>query len=89
MWFGEILVKGLMVVMQCFFELSCEEIFDFGKLFDIIGGLLVNLLLFLFMILSILFIVVLIGVVGVGGISFFVEVVMFKLLKMNLFSGLK
>ena len=70
MWFGEILAKGLMVAMQRLFELSREEIFDLGKLFDIIGGSLVNLLLPLLMILSTLFIAALIGAAGVGGISF-------------------
>ncbi|WP_312588906.1 flagellar biosynthesis protein FlhB [Vibrio cholerae] len=89
MWFGEILAKGLMVAMQRLFELSREEIFDLGKLFDIIGGSLVNLLLPLLMILSTLFIAALIGAAGVGGISFSTEAAMPKLSKMNPLSGLK
>ncbi|WP_246745595.1 EscU/YscU/HrcU family type III secretion system export apparatus switch protein, partial [Vibrio cholerae] len=89
MWFGEILAKGLMVAMQRLFELSREEIFDLGKLFDIIGGSLVNLLLPLLMILSTLFIAALIGAAGVGGISFSAEAAMPKLSKMNPLSGLK
>ncbi|HCZ9610919.1 TPA: flagellar biosynthesis protein FlhB [Vibrio cholerae] len=89
MWFGEILAKGLMVAMQRLFELSREEIFDLGKLFDIIGGSLVNLLLPLLMILTTLFIAALIGAAGVGGISFSAEAAMPKLSKMNPLSGLK
>lgn len=71
------------------FELSREEIFDLGKLFDIIGGSLVNLLLPLLMILTTLFIAALIGAAGVGGISFSAEAAMPKLSKMNPLSGLK
>lgn len=52
------------------FELSREEIFDLGKLFDIIGGSLVNLLLPLLMILSTLFIAALIGAAGSVGSVF-------------------
>ncbi|KFD80242.1 flhB HrpN YscU SpaS family protein [Vibrio paracholerae] len=70
MWFGEILAKGLMVAMQRLFELSREEIFDLGKLFDIIAGSLVNLLLPLLMILTTLFIAALIGAAGLVGSIF-------------------
>ncbi|ENM3913447.1 flagellar biosynthesis protein FlhB [Vibrio cholerae] len=89
MWFGEILAKGLMVAMQRLFELSREEIFDLGKLFDIIAGSLVNLLLPLLMILTTLFIAALIGAAGVGGINFSAEAAMPKLSKMNPLSGFK
>ncbi|EEW06446.1 conserved hypothetical protein [Vibrio mimicus VM603] len=70
MWFGEALAQGLFTAMQRLFSLDREEIFDIGKLFDIIGGSLVNLLLPLLMILITLFIAALIGAAGVGGLTF-------------------
>ncbi|ENM5772754.1 flagellar biosynthesis protein FlhB [Vibrio mimicus] len=89
MWFGEALAQGLFTAMQRLFSLDREEIFDIGKLFDIIGGSLVNLLLPLLMILITLFIAALIGAAGVGGINFSAEAAMPKLSKMNPLSGFK
>ena len=43
MWFGESLAKALLETMGRFFDLSREEIFDFGKLGEIALGNLGNL----------------------------------------------
>ncbi|EKO3931463.1 flagellar biosynthesis protein FlhB [Vibrio fluvialis] len=89
MWFGDALARGLYSAMGRLFNLSREEIFDVNKLFDIISGALVNLLLPLLLILITLFIAALIGAAGVGGVSFSAEAAMPKLSKMNPLSGLK
>lgn len=89
MWFGDALARGLYSAMGHLFNLSREEIFDVNKLFDIVSGALVNLLLPLLLILITLFIAALIGAAGVGGVSFSAEAAMPKLSKMNPLSGLK
>ncbi|WCE28964.1 flagellar biosynthesis protein FlhB [Vibrio sp. SCSIO 43137] len=89
MMYGETLAKGLLTIMNRFFSLSREEIFDSGKLFDIVSGALVHLILPLVLILLTLFIAAVIGTAGVGGISFSVEAAMPKLSKMNPLSGIK
>ncbi|MCG6351879.1 flagellar biosynthesis protein FlhB [Vibrio fluvialis] len=89
MWFGDALARGLYSAMDRLFNLSREEIFDVNKLFDIVSGAMVNLLLPLLLILITLFIAALIGAAGVGGVSFSAEAAMPKLSKMNPLSGLK
>jgi len=89
MWFGDALARGLYSAMGRLFNLSREEIFDVNKLFDIVSGAMVNLLLPLLLILITLFIAALIGAAGVGGVSFSAEAAMPKLSKMNPLSGLK
>jgi len=89
MMYGETLAKGLLSIMSRFFSLSREEIFDSGKLFDIVSGALVHLILPLVLILLTLFIAAVIGTAGVGGISFSVEAAMPKASKMNPLSGIK
>lgn len=89
MMFGEKLAKGLFTIMGRFFTLSREEIFDSGKLFDIVSGALVHLILPLVLILITLFIAALVGTAGVGGVNFSIEAAMPKPSKMNPLSGLK
>ncbi|NOI65568.1 flagellar biosynthesis protein FlhB [Vibrio sp. 99-8-1] len=89
MMFGEKLAKGLFTIMGRFFTLSREEIFDSGKLFDIVSGALVHLILPLVLILITLFIAALVGTTGVGGVNFSIEAAMPKPSKMNPLSGLK
>ncbi|MBD1556056.1 flagellar biosynthesis protein FlhB [Vibrio sp. S9_S30] len=89
MWFGESLSRGLFTVMSRLFSLSREEIYDFGKLIEIIFGALVYLILPLLLILITIFVAALAGAAGVGGISFSVEAAMPKASKMNPLSGLK
>ncbi|WED21051.1 flagellar biosynthesis protein FlhB [Vibrio sp. JC009] len=89
MAFGETLAKGLLTVMGRFFTLSRSEVFDPGKLLDIVSGALVHLIMPLGMILITLFVAAIIGAAGVGGINFSVEAAMPKLSKMNPMNGLK
>ncbi|MBF4245965.1 flagellar biosynthesis protein FlhB [Vibrio anguillarum] len=89
MWFGESLARALYALMGRIFNLSREEVFDLGKLFDIAAGSLVTLVLPLSLILITLFIAALIGAAGIGGINFSVEAAMPKPSKMNPLSGLK
>ncbi|NAW59369.1 MULTISPECIES: flagellar biosynthesis protein FlhB [unclassified Vibrio] len=89
MWFGEALARALFTSMGRLFSLSREEIFDLPKLFDIVSGALVSLILPLLLILLTLFIAALIGAAGIGGISFSAEAARPKLSKMNPLSGLK
>lgn len=89
MWFGESMARGLLTAMGRLFNLSRDEIFDVNKLFDIVSGALMNLLLPLLLILITLFIAALIGAAGVGGISFSAEAARPKLSKMNPLSGIK
>ncbi|GAA5645415.1 flagellar biosynthesis protein FlhB [Vibrio proteolyticus] len=89
MWFGETLARALFTSMGRLFSLSREEIFDLPKLFDIVSGALVSLILPLLLILLTLFIAALIGAAGIGGISFSAEAARPKLSKMNPLSGLK
>lgn len=89
MMFGESLAKGLLTIMGRFFSLSREEIFDSAKIFDIISGALVHLILPLLLILITLFVAAVVGTAGVGGVNFSVEAAMPKLSKMNPLSGLK
>ena len=70
MWFGDALARGLYSAMGRLFNLSREEIFDVNKLFDIVSGAMVNILLPLLLILITLFIAALIGAAGVGGRQF-------------------
>lgn len=89
MMFGEKLAMGLFTIMGRFFTLSREEIFDSGKLFDIVSGAVVHLVLPLVLILITLFIAALVGTAGVGGVNFSIEAAMPKPSKMNPLSGLK
>ncbi|WP_277206807.1 flagellar biosynthesis protein FlhB [Vibrio misgurnus] len=89
MWFGETLAHGLMAAMQRLFALSREEIFDVGKLFDIVAGVLIGLLWPVLLILITLFVAALLGAAGVGGVRFSAEAAMPKLSKINPLSGLK
>ncbi|MDG3088764.1 flagellar biosynthesis protein FlhB [Vibrio hannami] len=89
MMFGEQLAKGLFQLMSRLFSLSREEIFNTGKLLDIVSGALVQLFLPLTLILVTLFVAAVVGAAGVGGISFSAEAAMPKLSKMNPLSGLK
>lgn len=66
MWFGESLARGLFTVMSRLFSLSREEIYDFGKLIEIIFGAMVYLILPLLLILVTLFVAALAGAAGVG-----------------------
>jgi len=70
MWFGESLARALYALMGRIFNLSREEVFDLGKLFDIAAGSLATLILPLSLILITLFIAALIGAAGIGGINF-------------------
>jgi len=89
MMFGEGLARGLFTIMGRFFTLSREEIYDPGKLGEIIGGGLSELILPLLLILATLFVAAVAGAAGLGGISFSVEAAMPKASKMNPLSGLK
>ncbi|MBA5763721.1 flagellar biosynthesis protein FlhB [Vibrio sp. 404] len=89
MWFGEGLAQALYRIMERFFDLSREEVFDQTKLFDVALGSLSALILPLLLILITLFVAALAGAAGLGGISFSAEAAMPKLSKMNPLSGLK
>ncbi|MDW6093494.1 flagellar biosynthesis protein FlhB [Vibrio rhizosphaerae] len=89
MWFGEGLAKALYRSMGRLFTLSREEIFDLPKLFDVLFGSLVTLILPMILILVTLFIAALLGATGVGGISFSAEAARPKMSKLNPLSGLK
>ncbi|WP_261893980.1 flagellar biosynthesis protein FlhB [Vibrio cyclitrophicus] len=89
MWFGESMAKALFEAMQRLFSLSCDEIFDTNKLFEIAGGALVNLLFPLFLILITLFVAAVIGAAGVGGVNFSMQAAMPKASKLNPLSGIK
>ncbi|XAG08323.1 flagellar biosynthesis protein FlhB [Vibrio metschnikovii] len=89
MWFGEMLASRLYTTMGRFFSLSCEEIFDSSKLFDIIAGTLTHLIFPLLLILITLFVAALIGAAGVGGVSFSAEAARPKLSKISPLSGFK
>lgn len=89
MMFGDGLASGLFKIMGRFFSLSREEIYDQGKLMEIIAGALVHLILPLLLILLTLFVAAVAGAAGLGGISFSVEAAMPKASKMNPLSGLK
>lgn len=89
MWFGENLAKALYLSMGRLFTLSREEIFDLPKLFDVLFGSLVTLILPMVLILVTLFIAALFGATGVGGISFSAEAARPKMSKLNPLSGLK
>ncbi len=89
MWFGERLAKALYLAMGRLFTLSREEIFDLPKLFEVLSGSLVTLILPMILILVTLFIAALLGATGVGGISFSAEAARPKMSKLNPLSGLK
>lgn len=81
MWFGESLARGLFTVMSRLFSLSREEIYDFGKLIEIIFGAMVYLILPLLLILVTLFVAALAGAAGVGGSAFLLKLRCQKRLK--------
>lgn len=89
MWFGDLLARRLYNTMGRLFSLNREEIYDSGKLFDIVIGALSTLLLPLLLILTTLFIAAMIGAAGVGGINFSAEAARPKLSKINPLSGFK
>lgn len=89
MWFGGDLAKALMGMMKRFFHLSREEIFDLGKLFEIIMSVVGEIGFSLFIILIVLFVAAFAGAAGVGGINFSMEAAMPKASKLNPMSGLK
>ncbi|MCG3721554.1 flagellar biosynthesis protein FlhB [Vibrio cincinnatiensis] len=89
MWFGDRLARGLYSMMERLFSLSREEIFDSSKLFEIIAGTFVGLLLPLMLILITLFVAALFGAAGVGGVNFSAEAAMPKFSKLNPLSGIK
>lgn len=89
MWFGEDVAKALFSIMERFFSISREEIYDTNKLLEIVGGALVALVFPVFLILMTLFVAALLGAAGLGGISFSAEAAMPKASKMNPMSGIK
>ena len=89
MWFGEDVAKALFSIMERFFSISREEIYDTNKLLEIVGGALVALVFPVFLILMTLFVAALLGAAGLGGISFSAEAAMPKPSKMNPMSGIK
>ncbi|MCG3760090.1 flagellar biosynthesis protein FlhB [Vibrio cincinnatiensis] len=89
MWFGDRLARGLYSMMERLFSLSREEIFDSSKLFEIIAGTFVGLLLPLMLILITLFVAALFGAAGVGGVNFSAEAAMPKFSKLNPLIGIK
>lgn len=89
MWFGEDVAKALFSIMERFFSISREEIYDTNKLLEIVGGALVALVFPVFLILITLFVAALLGAAGLGGISFSAEAAMPKPSKMNPMSGIK
>lgn len=89
MWFGEDVGKVLFSIMERFFSISREEIYDTNKLLDIVGGALVALVFPVFLILITLFVAALLGAAGLGGINFSAEAAMPKPSKMNPMSGIK
>lgn len=89
MWFGEDVARALFSIMERFFSISREEIFDTNKLLEIVGGALLALIFPVFLVLIILFVAALIGAAGLGGISFSSEAAMPKPSKMNPMSGIK
>lgn len=89
MWFGEDVAKALFSIMERFFSISREEIYDTNKLLEIVGGALVSLIFPVFLILITLFVAALLGAAGLGGISFSAEAAMPKPSKMNPMSGIK
>ena len=89
MWFGEDVAKALFSIMERFFSISREEIYDTNKLLEIVGGALVALVFPVFLILITLFVAALLGAAGLGGISFSAEAAMPKASKMNPMSGIK
>lgn len=89
MWFGDLLARRLYNTMGRLFSLNREEIYDSGKLFDIVFGALSSLLLPLLLILTTLFVAAVIGAAGVGGINFSAEAARPKLSKINPLSGFK
>lgn len=89
MWFGEDVAKALFSIMERFFSISREEIYDTNKLLEIVSGALVALVFPVFLILITLFVAALLGAAGLGGISFSAEAAMPKPSKMNPMSGIK
>ncbi|MUK36059.1 flagellar biosynthesis protein FlhB [Aliivibrio fischeri] len=89
MWFGEDVARALFSVMERFFSISREEIYDTNKLLEIVGGALIALVFPVFLILITLFVAALAGAAGLGGISFSSEAAMPKFSKMNPMSGIK
>ncbi|WP_122034127.1 flagellar biosynthesis protein FlhB [Aliivibrio sp. EL58] len=89
MWFGEDVAKALFSIMERFFSISREEIYDTNKLLEIVGGALIALVFPVFLILITLFVAALLGAAGLGGISFSAEAAMPKPSKMNPMSGIK
>lgn len=89
MWFGEDVAQALFSIMERFFSISREEIYDTNKLLDIVGGALVALVFPVFLILITLFVAALLGAAGLGGINFSAEAAMPKPSKMNPMSGIK
>lgn len=89
MWFGEDVAKALFSIMERFFSISREEIYDTNKLLEIVGGALIALVFPVFLILATLFVAALLGAAGLGGISFSAEAAMPKPSKMNPMSGIK
>ncbi|CED72023.1 flagellar biosynthesis protein FlhB [Aliivibrio wodanis] len=89
MWFGEDVARALFSIMERFFSISREEIFDTNKLLEIVGGALLALIFPVFLVLITLFVAALIGAAGLGGISFSAEAAMPKPSKMNPMSGIK
>ena len=89
MWFGEDVAKALFSIMERFFSISREEIYDTNKLLEIVGGALIALVFPVFLILVTLFVAALLGAAGLGGISFSAEAAMPKPSKMNPMSGIK
>lgn len=89
MWFGEDVARALFSIMERFFSISREEIYDTNKLLEIVGGALIALVFPVFLILITLFVAALLGAAGLGGINFSVEAAMPKPSKMNPMSGIK
>ncbi|MDD9195553.1 flagellar biosynthesis protein FlhB [Aliivibrio sp. S3MY1] len=89
MWFGEDVAQALFSIMERFFSISREEIYDTNKLLEIVGGALIALVFPVFLILITLFVAALLGAAGLGGINFSAEAAMPKPSKMNPMSGIK